>query len=162
MYVVTWKRYVAYSLSFSVALFWESRWRWIILALCSVLPCVASHTSVIICPSVEPPDFGKATASHDLSIVASTLSFTCQTGFEVMGDKVLTCMDNGTYDAPVPLCQGERWWNGVIIHTFPINQEHVRKGWVHSDIIIFFLLTNYLFHCTHLKMNSFLIQYFGC
>ena len=38
--------------------------------------------------------------------MGDTATFTCNAGFELVGDSVLHCLSDGTWDNSAPVCQG--------------------------------------------------------
>ena len=48
--------------------------------------------------------------------MADTATFTCSTGYELVGDSTLTCQSDGTWDSPPPVCQGPSGKSSERIH----------------------------------------------
>jgi hypothetical protein len=55
------------------------------------------------CPELTDPVDGKI--SGRVFTFESSVSFSCNTGYELKGQRLLTCMENGQWDREVPECQ---------------------------------------------------------
>ena len=70
----------------------------IILAIASyIVLFFAGH-----CPNVSEPANGEVLLSG-LS-VGDTATFTCNTGYELVGEQTITCQNNGTLSNSPPVC----------------------------------------------------------
>ena len=70
----------------------------IILATASyIVPFFAGH-----CSNVSEPANGEVLLSG-LS-VGDTATFTCNTGYELVGEQTISCQTNGTWSNPPPVC----------------------------------------------------------
>ena len=55
------------------------------------------------CSPLDPPVFGDISCSHD-NKVGSKCSFTCNTGYELLGDEVRLCEDSHIWSGVMPRC----------------------------------------------------------
>ena len=60
--------------------------------------------SVVTCQSISPPDNGASTCSTGTSNVGDNCTVTCNEGYEVQGDGVRTCQNNGTWNGTEAMC----------------------------------------------------------
>ena len=58
----------------------------------------------VACPVLSHPKNWKVFTTG--VSVTDTATFTCSTGYELVGDSTLTCQSDGTWDNPTPVCQG--------------------------------------------------------
>lgn len=45
--------------------------------------------------------------SYDTTIVNSTANYSCETGYEIVGNPTSSCQENGMWRGPEPTCIGE-------------------------------------------------------
>ncbi|XP_053247172.1 P-selectin isoform X3 [Podarcis raffonei] len=59
------------------------------------------------CPSLQTPDNGKGNCSHPYGRFAyhSSCTFSCNSGFELVGSEELECTDQGNWSRDVPICE---------------------------------------------------------
>ena len=61
------------------------------------------------CPAVTAPEDGTVSPPALLASPAgTTLTFTCNKGYSLVGAANTTCLDNGTWSDPQPTCQSIR------------------------------------------------------
>ena len=68
--------------------------------------------TAITCPSLTTPSNGNAPSCTDSDNYDSICTFTCLTGFGIVGSATSTCTgdgssDIGSYDNPAPTCEGK-------------------------------------------------------
>ena len=61
--------------------------------------------SVNVCPTLVPPANGNLVLSGNT--FGETASYTCNTGFILVGDPTLTCQSDGFWSGPEPTCEGK-------------------------------------------------------
>ena len=61
--------------------------------------------SVNMCPTLVPPANGNLVLSGNT--FGETASYTCNTGFILVGDPTLTCQSDGFWSGPEPTCEGK-------------------------------------------------------
>ena len=61
-------------------------------------------------------DFKNGRVSLSGVSVGDTATFTCNDGYELVGDSSLICLSDGTWDSSPPVCQGltGNRYNGII------------------------------------------------
>ncbi|NXA34139.1 LYAM3 protein, partial [Eudromia elegans] len=69
------------------------------------------HCEAIRCPTVAAPSMGHAACSHPHGNFSfgSTCTFSCQSGFELMGTTSRECTAMGTWSGDPPHCEGRGW-----------------------------------------------------
>ena len=64
-----------------------------------------SVSQAAVCPTLGNPTNGVAGLSG--TSVGDTATYTCDSGYELVGLPVLTCQDDGTWDNSPPICRRE-------------------------------------------------------
>jgi hypothetical protein len=61
----------------------------------------------ILCPNAPTIPNGVVTISANLTVFGTKASYTCLSGYELIGDKTLTCNKAGYWDGQVPFCKSK-------------------------------------------------------
>ena len=59
----------------------------------------------VLCPYLDQPTNGTLKYSYGV-VVNSVASFKCNKGFKRVGNDKVVCLEDGTWSANIPLCQG--------------------------------------------------------
>ena len=60
-----------------------------------------------MCPNLEPPDNGGVSDFVNTSaLVNATSTYTCNEGYKLVGNKMVTCQSNGNWSGGTPECKG--------------------------------------------------------
>ena len=68
--------------------------------------------SELFCPELEQPSNGIKLQTSDDNVIGTVVVFRCNTGYEILGDELLDCVENegqAVWSAQPPLCV-EAWW----------------------------------------------------
>ena len=68
------------------------------------LACIVFCTGVE-CPGLSPPAFGSFNGTGRAAI-GGVVTFSCNPGFQLIGQDLLTCTSSGEWDALEPSCSG--------------------------------------------------------
>ena len=63
------------------------------------------HVEVIDCGELDDPDNGQV--SHDETTVGSIATYTCDPGFNIVGNMTRICQENGDWSGTEPTCEGQ-------------------------------------------------------
>merc|ERR1712136_241581 len=66
---------------------------------------MAPTCAMIVCDALTAPEFGSMSCSTDNNGVGTECSFTCNSGYNMVGAVMSTCMATGFYSDMAPLCQ---------------------------------------------------------
>ena len=66
-----------------------------------------------MCPSLNDPANGNVNVSGDS--FGQTAEYTCNNGFNLIGDSILTCGPDGQWSGNPPVCEGKHltWLNSI-------------------------------------------------
>ena len=59
----------------------------------------------VLCPYLDQPTKGTLKYSYGV-VVNSVASFKCNIGYKLVGNEKVVCLEDGTWSANIPLCQG--------------------------------------------------------
>ena len=62
--------------------------------------------TVIDCGSPPSPANSSPVSVVSSTVFGATVAYLCQTGYELLGDAMVTCESNGQWSGPGPFCQG--------------------------------------------------------
>ena len=79
------------------------------------------------CGLIESPADGSVTYSNSATTYQEVATFSCDIGFDLIGDTSRTCMDDGMWGGASPVCQikGKVYFN-VLFHALLL-PEHLFK-----------------------------------
>ena len=66
---------------------------------------VDNYSPVVDCGSLAAPENGSLTI--DSTTYESTATYSCAVGYNIDGDPVRTCLENGSWSGQDPICQSE-------------------------------------------------------
>lgn len=61
----------------------------------------------LLCSAPIAPSNGYVTVSSNITSVGSQATFDCRNGYELIGEKLLTCTATGAWDLSFPFCRGK-------------------------------------------------------
>ena len=73
--------------------------------MCLVILGISVDNSVVVCGSLDSPENGLITINN--ITLGSIATYSCNEGYNIMGNEVRTCQENGSWSGEDPVCQSE-------------------------------------------------------
>ena len=71
----------------------------------------------VMCRSLASPNFGTVATSTGDNSIGAIATYSCDTGYELVGSETRECLVSGQWTSSMPYCRGEQ--SGYIDEEFP-------------------------------------------